>query len=384
MLVTFRHFMTIGNAIGAPGGGHDSYHLDVSGRDLCRRFYQQVVRPLVGDVPHAAALLGDGSEVLGFDDDISTDHDFGPRLQLFLPADSDPPPVHAALTRLPPQFAGFPVAYPDTDRHGGRPHHQVEVTTAAGFFTARLGVDPADGMTPADWLLAPTQILASLVDGPVFHDPLGLLTVHRTVLAWYPDDVWRYALAAGWLRVAQEEAFIGRTGARGDDLGSRLVTARVARELVRLAFLIERRWAPYSKWLGTAFARLPVAEHVGPPLQTALAAADWREREAVLCAASSHLAAATNRLGLAGHVDPTPRQFHTRTIQVLDAARFTRALTDAITDPPVRALLTRLGRRGDGTVQRLPGTIDQAIDSVDILTDPARCRASAQTLGLPL
>ena len=60
----------------------------VSGLDLSRRFFQEIVRPLLTRnfpaVRYAAALLGPGSEVLGFDTEISTDHDWGPRLFLFL------------------------------------------------------------------------------------------------------------------------------------------------------------------------------------------------------------------------------------------------------------------------------------------------------------
>ena len=102
--------------------------------------------------------------------------------------------------------------------------------TVAGYFTAQLGFDPGAGVTVADWLCTPTQILAGLTRGAVFHDPDGELARYRAALAWYPDDVWRYALAAGWLKVAQEEPFVGRTGSTGDDLGSRLLTARLARE----------------------------------------------------------------------------------------------------------------------------------------------------------
>ncbi len=354
----------------------------VSGLDLSRRFYEQVVRPLVSGVPHAAALLGEGSEVLGFDDEVSTDHDFGPRVQLFVPPGFDTAPIDVALEKLPARFDGFPVVYPDGDRHGGRPHHQVEVTTAQAFFVDRLGVDPADGMDLADWLLAPTQILASLTGGVVLDDPLNLLTVRRRVLAWYPDDVWRYVLAAGWLRVSQEEPFVGRTGGRGDDLGSRLLAARVARDLVRIGFLVERRWAPYGKWLMTAFAGLTLADQVGPRLRHALGATRWQDREAALCAVASRLAAATNDLGLAAPVDPAPRRFHTRDIQVLGAGRLARALTDAISDPRLRAHLTRLGYRPDGPLGHLPGAIDQAMDSVEILTRPNRRRDYAPVLGL--
>lgn len=323
----------------------------MTGQELARAFYQQRVRPLLDGVDHAAALLGDGSEVLGYDDEISTDHDFGPRVQIFTAR-----PVPA----LP---------------------EGTVVTTAAAFFTDRLGVDPAAGMTLADWLLTPSQRLASLTAGAVFHDPAGELARRRTALDWYPDDVWRYVLAAQWLRIGQEEAFVGRTGGTGDDLGSLVVAARVVRDLMRLAFLVERRWAPYSKWLGRGFAGLEVAAAVGPHLATAVAARDWREREAAICAAGSVLGAATNRLGLAAEVDPAPRPFYTRDIRVVAADRFTMALAEAVTDPEVRALLARLGKRRED-IYVIPGTIDQAVDSVDVVRSPASCRAAAAIIGL--
>ena len=273
---------------------------------------------------------------------MSPDHDFGPRVQVFRP---------------------------DRD-------------TVGEFFTGILGFDPGAGVTVADWLLTPTQTLAMLTAGAVFHDPAGELACRREALRWYPDDVWRYALAAGWLRVAQEEAFVGRAGAVGDDLGSRLVAARLVRELVRLAFLIERRWAPYPKWLGSGFARLDLAATASPALAAVTAAAHWRDREDALVTAAELLAAATNDLGLAAPVDPAPRRYYTRDIRVVGADRLTVALTAAVTDPEVRALLDRLGGRRGGPVGRLPGTIDQVTDSTEILGDPGRRRTAAPLLGL--
>jgi uncharacterized protein DUF4037 len=342
---------------------------DSPGQGLARRFYTQAVAPLLAGIPHAAGLLGNGSEVLGYDDEVSTDHDFGARVQVFLAAGAGGGAAHAALTGLPERFEGFPV--------------HVEVTTVEGFFRTVLGVDPAGGMSLADWLLAPTQLLAGLTAGPVFHDPAGALARRRAALAWYPDDVWRYVLAAGWLRVGQEQAFVGRTGGTGDELGSAVLAARLARELIRLTFLVQRRWAPYGKWLGRAFAGLPLAATVGPPLRTALAATGWRDREAAVCAASAAVAEATNRLGLAQPVDPAPRRFYDRDIRVVNAEEFTVALTAAITDPELRALLARLGqRRPDAAVPSIPGAIDQAVDSTDVLSRIDRCRAAAAVLGV--
>jgi hypothetical protein len=58
----------------------------VPGLQLSRAFYAEAVRPLLDEefpgLRHAAARLGPGSEVLGFDTERSTDHDWGPRLEL--------------------------------------------------------------------------------------------------------------------------------------------------------------------------------------------------------------------------------------------------------------------------------------------------------------
>lgn len=47
------------------------------GIELAALFYAEVVRPILMDIPHSAALLGEGSEVLGFDSVRSHDHAWG-------------------------------------------------------------------------------------------------------------------------------------------------------------------------------------------------------------------------------------------------------------------------------------------------------------------
>ena len=55
----------------------------VPGVELCRGFYQDVVAPLV-PCAHSAALIGFGSQVLGYDTERSTDHGWGPRVEVFV------------------------------------------------------------------------------------------------------------------------------------------------------------------------------------------------------------------------------------------------------------------------------------------------------------
>jgi hypothetical protein len=53
----------------------------VNGLEIAERYYLDEVRPALRE-RHSAALLGAGSEVLGYDDDVSPDHDFGKRVQI--------------------------------------------------------------------------------------------------------------------------------------------------------------------------------------------------------------------------------------------------------------------------------------------------------------
>ena len=70
----------------------------IPGLELAGAFYREAVGPLVGDVPHSAALIGTGSDVLGFDTARSTDHGWGPRVQVFVDA-ADVEAVRAGSTR---------------------------------------------------------------------------------------------------------------------------------------------------------------------------------------------------------------------------------------------------------------------------------------------
>lgn len=99
--------------------------------------------------------------------------------------------MHAALRALPEKFQGYPVRLAG---ESADPAYRIQVTTAEDYFTGWTGVDPAAGMGLAHWLLTPTQTFACLTAGAVFHDPARRLAVRRDALAWYPDDVWRYAL----------------------------------------------------------------------------------------------------------------------------------------------------------------------------------------------
>lgn len=344
----------------------------VPGLELSRRYYAEAVAPILArafpGLPHSAALVGYGSDVIGFDDPRSRDHMWGPRMVLFLPEpgfEDIRAGVDAALRAgLPRHFLGYPTSFgpPDPLDNGvrlameteqGPVDHLIELTTLPLFLEKELGWDSVRALTAADWLTFSEHRLLTLTAGGVWHDDLGLEAV-RAELAYYPNDLWRYLLACQWEQIGQEEPFVGRTAEAGDDLGSRILAAKLVRCLVRLAFLLERRYTPYSKWLGTGFARLPGAAELAPHLNAALAAPDFPRREEALCAA---YALSARRLNARGLIPPVPTEavwFFSRPFKVINGGDIAARLRDSIVDPALRTL-------------PLIGSANQFSDSTDLL-----------------
>ncbi|HEX5298487.1 MAG TPA: DUF4037 domain-containing protein [Streptosporangiaceae bacterium] len=217
----------------------------VPGLRLAGEFYAGAVRPVLDQalpgLRYAAALIGAGSEVLGFDSGRSTDHDWGPRLLLFLD-DEDAGALagdvgEVLAGRLPSSFGGYPVRFAVTRDPCGGERHRVEVFGLGGWLTWQLGFDPRPGMTASDWLGVPWQRLAEVTGGAVFEDRTGQLTHVRTALRWYPRDVWCYVLPCQWSRIAEEEAFPGRCAEAGDELPAR---SSPLAELAYLALVSDR------------------------------------------------------------------------------------------------------------------------------------------------
>jgi hypothetical protein len=144
---------------------------DLTGAELARRFFTGVVAPLlsraVPTVGYAAARLGSGSDVLGLDDEMSRDHDWGCRLTLLVDEDArdQVPRIRQILEeRLPERFGEFPVRFPVT--WDSSVSHKVQVATVAEFAASRLGVDPAGGLSVLDWLTVTGQSVLEVTAGP--------------------------------------------------------------------------------------------------------------------------------------------------------------------------------------------------------------------------
>lgn len=229
----------------------------INGLDLCQAFYRDAVEPILKQefpgLSYAAALIGDGSEVLGYDTEMSSDHHWGPRVMLFVSA-ADKAKFETSITKelsekLPRRFKGYPTGYLASEAtddiandiqmldysEDGPINHRVEIITIKEFIDGYLGFDINKEISAIDWLTFPEQKLLSITAGRIFHDDIALTqTINR--FAYYPHDVWLYLLASAWSSIEQEEHLMGRAGDVGDEIGSAIIAARLVQNLMRLCF----------------------------------------------------------------------------------------------------------------------------------------------------
>jgi hypothetical protein len=333
----------------------------IPGLDLCAGFFDEIARPILEKqfpaLRYSAGLIGSGSDVIGMDDAMSRDHNWGPRFYLFLAEDD----LRTCGDEVAQAFAdGFPTTYRGYSTHFGDPdwsdngtrravfiehgpvHSLVEIVSPRGYFESYLGFDPRNEISPARWLATGEHRLLAVTSGRVFRDDLGLEAIRRK-LAYFPHDLWLWLMAAQWDLLAEEEPFVGRCGWRGDDTGSRIIAARQVQRVMRLGFLLEKSYAPYSKWFGSAFEQLDVAGELRPHLRAALRADGWETRETALGRALQVCATRHNGLGVTPPLDTGLRSFFGRPFKVLFAGRFAEALLGTIQDPAVQALGKPLG-----------------------------------------
>ncbi|SDW78141.1 DUF4037 domain-containing protein [Paenibacillus sp. CF384] len=323
----------------------------MQGIELCRRYYEEIVEPQLAvftSIAYSAALIGPGSEVLGFDTEMSQDHDWGPRTLIFL-HDSDEEVAErlraSIIDKLPETFYGFPVEAEKT-----------VITTLQQYTWHCLAYDFSKPLDSADWLTFSSQTLLEMTKGEVFHDDDDRLAELREQLQFYPDEVWFYLLASAWQRIGQEEHLMLRAGYAGDELGSAVIASRLIRDVMNLGFLMERQYAPYPKWFGTAFAKLNCAEQLTPLLWKVQTATVWKEREQGMNSIYKHLAHMHNELGITEPVSDEATSFYTRPFLVMNGGDIGGRLANRIQDEKLQGVI-----RGN----RLIGSLDLITDNTD-------------------
>lgn len=245
------------------------YTLQMTGLELCRRYYEEYGRPMIAEQFRAyesviaVGLVGKGSDCFGFDDTLSQDHDYGPRFVMWVTKkvyEEIGEELQEAYENLPKSFMGVEriETFHGRDRCG--------VMIIEDFYKNLLGfnlvgmLDRNSGQgasgkesmeTIKSWLAVHDYALASAVNGEVFRDDEGIFTKYRNMLMeYYPKAVWYRKIAQTCALFSQNGQYnLPRMRMRGQLVAAELAKAECAKQAMKLYYLLNRTYAPHDKWL---------------------------------------------------------------------------------------------------------------------------------------
>ena len=238
---------------------------NMKGLELSEKYYFETARPSLSEhfpgllLRAAAGLAGEGSECLGYDDEFSSDHDFGPAFCLWL-SDKDfesaGPELEKWYARLPKEFMGFPARI--STALAGKRIGPMRSSDFYRKFTGCTGLPERE----IQWLRIPEHFLRQASNGRVFEDHGGDFSrIRNGYLAFYPDEVLKKKLAARAVTMAQSGQYnYPRALRRGDEGAAFLSLSEFVKAAISMAHLLSRVYTPYYKWMFRSFRELPLFE----------------------------------------------------------------------------------------------------------------------------
>ena len=253
----------------------------MKGLEYSRLFYEQYGKDMIHSTfseyesSIAVGLCGAGSDCLGFDDDVSLDHDMSVGFMMWL-SDEDYEKIGFSLAtaydRLPREFMGRKTEH--SARQGGR----------TGVFTISSYLQKYTGLTHLpqnniQWLNIPSWALSQAAAGEIFRDDAGVFTdIRNTLKSCMPEDVRLKKLSAALAVMAQSGQYnYKRCLLHGEKGASVLALSEFAKAASEAVFLLNREHMPYYKWCFRAMKNLPFLSEVSSMLSSLLCENDGRE-----------------------------------------------------------------------------------------------------------
>lgn len=243
----------------------------MKGLELAEKYYEaygrQMLEDQFADIKHktAVGLVGYGSECLGFDDDISKDHDYGPSFCIWLPREvykEYGARMQEAYDALPKEFMGFAGRMEEEQGKG-----RVGVLCLEDFYEEMIGRASVP-QTEAEWLAIPEEMLATTVNGKVFEDHLRQFSsVREGLMQYYPHGVWIRKIADSMAKAAQAGQYnYARAMKRGERIAAEMALVEFVKESMHLVYLLNRTYAPFYKWMHRGLQSLATCSEIGDML----------------------------------------------------------------------------------------------------------------------
>lgn len=253
----------------------------MKGLELAEKYYEAIGKEMLLNKyleyfeRMAIGLVGQGSECFGFDDEISTDHDFGPAFCIWL-NQQDFQTIGFKLMmdydKLPKEFMGVPARIVTTNG-GGR----VGVHETGMFYQNFIGNKKAPENL-LEWLYIPEGYLATVTNGKVFVDNLGEFSeIRGKLLEFYPEDVRKKKIAARAAVMAQSGQYnYARLMKRGEYVGASLALSEFVKTTISMVHLLNKKYMPFYKWSFKSMTTLPKLKEVQEKIQL-LATMDFQQ-----------------------------------------------------------------------------------------------------------
>ena len=235
----------------------------MKGLEIAKKYYETYGKKMLEEQfadyadKIAVGLVGEGSECFGFDDALSTDHDFEPCFCMWINEETERLvgfKLERAYAKLPKEFMGLKR---QTLSPTGGNRHGVIIT---GDFYRKLIGSPTAPETLRDWFNIPSYGLAEATNGEVFTDVAGeFSSVRNALLKGYPEDVRKKKIAAHTIMMAQAGQYnYGRCIDRGETGAAQLAVFDFVKNAISVVYLLNNKYEPFYKWAYRGMRDLPV------------------------------------------------------------------------------------------------------------------------------
>ena len=224
-----------------------------AGKAMIEKHFPQYVERI------AVGLVGEGSDCFGFDDEISSDHDYAPGFCMWL-TEKDYQEIGAKLQK----------EYDQLTSSEGRLGYRRGVFSINQFYSGIMEIaGDYENTLSVDYETCKEHLLATASNGQVFRDDLGVFTkIRNQILKYYPETVWRRKLAQCIHDFAQyAQSNYSRMMARKDNVTAMICVGKGVESALDLVYLLERTYAPYYKWKKKGLENARLAKQIFPILE---------------------------------------------------------------------------------------------------------------------
>lgn len=263
----------------------------MKGIELAKSYYEKFGKPMIENEfatykdKITVGICGEGSECFGFDDEVSTDHDFDMGFCLFITQKDYEQfgfKLERAYSRLPKEFMGFkiqPLSPVGGNRRG--------VIIVEEFYKKFLG----NSSIPNDlswWFYPPSHSLACASNGEIFYDSNGEFSkIRKILLLGYPEDVRRKKLSAHLALAGQSGQYnYERCINHGERGSASLSMYEFVKHVISIIYLLNNKFEPFYKWAFKGIRTLPICNDteisLEQLLETGNANGEWQIKREIV------------------------------------------------------------------------------------------------------